>query len=90
MLELIRLLVSIPAPFNMITVIGLGFAVSLCLAAVAREIRKFAETRQIIAFKRELVDRGLAVDEIERVANPATTREQSRSQRVTAPYAGMR
>ena len=50
--------------------IALSFVV-LCLISVvsivAKQTRKFASHRQELAFNRDLVERGLSVDEIERL-----------------------
>lgn len=65
--ELFKGILSIPAPFNMIVLICLFFAVTGLVSSIAKEIRKYGCHRQDIDFKRELVDRGLSVEEIERI-----------------------
>ena len=63
MMELLRTIVNITPPFNMIvivTVVGCSVAV---VGIIATEIRKFACHRQTTELKRELVERGLSVDE---------------------------
>lgn len=58
---------SLPTPFNMVVMIVLISVSAGVINCIAKEIRKFACHRQELEFKRELVDRGLSVDEIERV-----------------------
>jgi hypothetical protein len=65
--ELIKGILAIPVPFNMIVLVCLFFAVTGLFTGIAKEIRKFGCHRQDIDFKRELVDRGLSVEEIERI-----------------------
>lgn len=67
MSEIIKQIMSIGVPFNMIVlVVGIG---SLCtlLGTLAMQVRIFANHRAEVQLKRELVERGLSVDEIERV-----------------------
>lgn len=67
MTELIDKLISIPTPFNMVVIIALvGCGVGL-LGSIATQIRRYGCHRQDIEFKRELVDRGLDAEEIERI-----------------------
>lgn len=65
--ELFKGILAIPVPFNMIVLICLFFAVTGVVTGIAKEIRKFGCHRQDIDFKRELVDRGLSSEEIERI-----------------------
>ena len=67
MLELFQAIVSIDTPFNMVVFIVLIGSVAGVLTGIATQIRKYGCHRQDIDFKRELVDRGLAADEIERI-----------------------
>jgi hypothetical protein len=67
MLEFFQAIVNMHAPFNMIVLVVLIGSVAGVLAGIAKEIRKYGCHRQDIDFKRELVDRGLSVDEIERI-----------------------
>jgi hypothetical protein len=66
-LELFKGILSIQTPFNMVVLIVLFGSVAGVLTGVATQIRKYNCHRQDIDFKRELVDRGLAADEIERI-----------------------
>lgn len=67
MLDIFQAIVSIGVPFNMIVLIVLIGSVAGVLTGIATQIRKYGCHRQDIDFKRELVDRGLAADEIERI-----------------------
>jgi hypothetical protein len=58
---------SIPPPFNMIVLICLIGGVCTLLGTVASQVRIFANHRAEVQLKRDLVERGLSVDEIERV-----------------------
>ncbi|MEX2092100.1 MAG: hypothetical protein WD971_05455 [Pirellulales bacterium] len=51
----------------MIVLIVLFGSVAGVLTGIATQIRKYGCHRQDIDFKRELVDRGLAAEEIERI-----------------------
>jgi hypothetical protein len=67
MLEIFQAILNMQTPFNMIVLIVLfGCAVGV-LTGIAKEVRKYGCHRQDIDFKRELVDRGLSADEIERI-----------------------
>jgi hypothetical protein len=69
---------SLPTPVNMVVLIVLiGCGVGL-LGTIATQIRRYGCHRQDIEFKRELVDRGLSAEEIERiVAAQAPERTES-------------
>jgi hypothetical protein len=55
------------APFNMVVLVVLIGSVAGVIKIAATEIRKFGCHRQDIEFKREMVDRGLSAEEIERI-----------------------
>ena len=82
LLELFKDVISMQTPFNMIVLIVLFGSVAGVLTGIATQIRKYGCHRQDVDFKRELVDRGLSADEIERIikaqANePATSSEDA-------------
>ena len=58
---------SVPPPFNMVVYIMLIICGSSVLSSVFKQIRKYACHRQELEFKRELLDRGMTVEEIEQV-----------------------
>jgi hypothetical protein len=58
---------DMPTPFNMVVLIVLICTVAGVITSIATQIRKYACHRHDVAFKRELVERGLAIDEIERL-----------------------
>ena len=60
-------IVSIPAPFNMIVLIVLIGCGAGVIGSITKQIRKYACHRQELEFKRELIDRGMSADEVERV-----------------------
>ena len=70
----------LPPPFNMIVWIVLIVFGTTMLSAIATEIRKYASHRHELQFKRELVEQGLAIDEIERVINAKGRGKDSRVQ----------
>jgi hypothetical protein len=67
MYELFQGILRMPPPFNMITLIVLFGCGASVLGAIATQIRKYGCHRQDIDFKRELVERGLLAEEIERI-----------------------
>ena len=62
-----QMMMAIPPPFNMIVLIVLICTIGGILTSAGKQIRKFACHRQELEFKRELLDRGLSADEVERV-----------------------
>jgi hypothetical protein len=58
---------SMQQPFNMIVMVVSISCAAAVVKFVATEARKFGCHRQDIDFKREMVDRGLSADEIERI-----------------------
>ena len=67
MTETLNLITGIPSPFNMIVLVVLISCAAGIVTSLFKEIRKFACHRQELNLKRELVERGLSIDEIERV-----------------------
>jgi len=66
-MELFKGILSLQSPFNMIVLVVLIGCVAGVLKGIAAQIRKYGCHRQDVDFKRELVDRGLSADEIERI-----------------------
>jgi hypothetical protein len=65
--DVFRDILSIPAPFNMIVVIVLIACTTSVITSLFKQTRKYACHRRELDLKRELVERGLSVDEIERI-----------------------
>jgi hypothetical protein len=79
MSDALHSLLNIPTPFNMIVLVILIGSTAKLISAFATQIRHFAIHRTEMNFKRELVERGLSVDEIERVvaAKSASSKNDS-------------
>ncbi len=60
-------LLNLPPPFNMIVLVMLIIFGSMVIGHVVGEIRKYVSHRHELEFKRDLVQRGLSVEEIERI-----------------------
>jgi hypothetical protein len=67
MTDIFHSIMAMPAPFNMVVLIVLIGAVAGAVKLVATEVRRFGCHRQEIDFKREMVERGLSAEEIERI-----------------------
>jgi hypothetical protein len=65
--ELFRGILSIPAPFNMVVLIVFIVCTTGVITSLFKQIRKYGCHRRDADLKRELVERGLSVDEIERI-----------------------
>jgi hypothetical protein len=65
--DLFQGIISIPAPFNMIVLIVLITCGTGVVTSLFKQIRKYGCHRRDVDLKRELVERGLSVDEIERI-----------------------
>jgi hypothetical protein len=79
--EMLRGILDIPAPFNMVVLVVLIVCTTGVFTSIFKQIRKYACYRRDIDLKRELVERGLSVDEIERIvaAKGAATHKESDS-----------
>ncbi len=90
MSDLIHSIVNIPPPFNMIVIVVLITCGAAVIKFVAMEIRKFGCHRQDIDFKREMVDRGLSAEEIERIlaASSPTGNEANTTVHVGSYFGG--
>jgi len=67
MSEFFKYVMSIGAPFNMVVLIVLMGSLCTLLGTIAAQVRIFVSHRADVQLKRELVERGLSVEEIERV-----------------------
>jgi hypothetical protein len=77
--DAIHSIISIGAPFNMIVLVVLIVNFAWLVGAVAKQTRKWASHRQELEFKRELLDRGMTADEIERILKAQGPAMESRS-----------
>lgn len=77
MTSAIQSITSIPAPFNMIVLVVLIVTAGSLVGTIATQIRKWACQRQEIEFKRELLDRGMGVEEIERMVQAKGSKSDS-------------
>jgi hypothetical protein len=67
MSEMLRGILDIPVPFNMIVLVVLIFCTTGVITSFFKQLRKYACYRRDIDLKRELVERGFGVEEIERI-----------------------
>lgn len=69
MSEIIHQVLSMPPPFNMITVIVVVVVGVGGITSIATEIRKYVSHRESMEVIRDLADRGMSPGEIERILN---------------------
>jgi len=67
MMEFISTIVNITPPFNMIMIVVVVGCVTGVITTLLKEARKYACHRHDVELKRDLVERGLSVEEIERI-----------------------
>lgn len=67
MSDLIHPLVNLPTPFNMIVLVVLIASAASVISCIAKQVRRYGCLRQELDLKRELVERGLSAEEIERI-----------------------
>ena len=73
-----------PPPFNMVVVIVVVVMGTGVITSIASEIRKYASHRESIEVIRELAERGMSAEEIERVLHAAPeTRHVNRNANAT-------
>ena len=58
---------ALPVPFNMVVLIVLIGSVAGVIGTIAKEVRKYVCHRSELDLKREMLERGLSSQEIERV-----------------------
>ena len=77
--QLVEIFKSLGPPWNMIVLVMLISCVASIVKVIAKQSQIYASQRAEVNLKRELVERGLSVDEIERViAAKSTTSRDSR------------
>jgi hypothetical protein len=79
MSEFFKSVMSIGAPFNMVVLIVLIGSLCTLLGTIASQVRIFANHRADVQLKRELVERGLSVEEIERVIHAKPSDEATKA-----------
>lgn len=62
--ELINIL---PLPFNFVVILMVIIFGAGLITSLMKQIRKFACHRDELEFKREMIDRGMSVEEVERL-----------------------
>ena len=67
MSEFFQDIMSMQTPFNMVVLVVFFGCVAGVLSTIIHQIRRYACHRHEIELKREMVERGLSVDEIERI-----------------------
>ena len=72
-----------PFPFNMIVVIMVVSAGAGLIATFAKQIRKYACLKHELDFKRDMIDRGMSVEEIEQLLAAKSPLQTDESQRGT-------
>ena len=83
MTQLIDKILSIPVPFNMIVIIvAISFGTAI-ITSIAKQIRKFACLKHELDFKRDMIDRGMSVEEIEQLLAAKSPLQTDESQRGT-------
>jgi hypothetical protein len=67
MTQLIDKILSIPVPFNMIVIIAVISIGAGIVTSIAKQIRKYACLKHELDFKRDMIDRGMSVEEVEQL-----------------------
>lgn len=77
MSDMLHSILNIQSPFNMIVLVVLIGSLAGVIGTIASQVRLYATHRTEINFKRDLVERGLSVDEIERVVAAKSAKNDS-------------
>jgi len=83
MTQLIDKILSIPVPFNMIVIIAAISIGAGVVTSIAKQIRKYACLKHELDFKRDMIDRGMSVAEIEQLMAAKSPLQTDESQRGT-------
>jgi len=67
MSSILQQIIAMRTPFNMIVLVVIVSCGAGLVTSLAKQCRKYACHRQELDFKRDLLDRGMAIDEIERL-----------------------
>jgi hypothetical protein len=65
--SIVELIRGIPVPFNMVVLVVFFVSAAGVISNLITQIRKYIGLRQELEFKRDLLDRGLSIEEIERL-----------------------
>jgi hypothetical protein len=81
MYDFFHSITQIAPPFNMVVFVVLIGSIAGVIGTIATQVRKYASHRADIQLKRELVERGLSAEEIERIvaANSPVGAEHDRT-----------
>ncbi len=74
--SLLDSIVALPVPFNMVVLVVLIGSVAGVIGAIAKEVRKYLCHREEMELKREMLDRGMEPQEIDRVMHAKTADAQ--------------
>lgn len=77
MSSIVDLIRGIPVPFNMVVLVVFFVSAAGVISTLLTQIRKYIGLRQELEFKRDLLDRGLSIEEIERLAQVKQSRSSS-------------
>ncbi len=75
MYDLFNAIANLGEPWNMIVLVVMIGSVAGVVSTIAKQTRKYASHRAEINLKRDLVERGLSVDEIERIVTVKSASE---------------
>lgn len=76
-MTIIDKVLAIPVPFNMIIVImAIMFGTGI-ITSIAKQVRKYFCLREELEFKREMIDRGMTPEEIEKLVKCKTPSQLS-------------
>jgi len=70
--SLLDSIVALPVPFNMVVLVVLIGSVAGVIGAIASEVRKYLCHREEMELKREMLDRGMDPQEIDRMMHAKT------------------
>ena len=84
MTSFLQMIFDLPTPFNMVVVIVLIGTGAGVITSIAKQTRKYAIYRHELAFKRELIERGMSADEIAEIIEAAPASKSSGNRTTTA------
>jgi hypothetical protein len=67
MTQILDKILSLPTPFNMVVMIVAISAGAGIIASIVQQIRNYACLKHELDFKRDMIDRGMSVAEIEQL-----------------------